>query len=84
MIEKAGSLRRLKETIGDVDILASGDTSKLMDSFSNYADVDEVLVKGETKTSVRMEGGIQADLRVVDKESFGALYSILPVRKNIM
>jgi len=72
MIEKAGSLRRLKETIGDVDILASGDTSKLMDSFSNYADVDEVLVKGETKTSVRMEGGIQADLRVVDKESFGA------------
>ncbi|MGM0405776.1 MAG: DNA polymerase/3'-5' exonuclease PolX [Thermoplasmatota archaeon] len=72
MIEKAGSLRRLKETIGDVDILASGDGSKLMDSFANYADVDEVLVKGETKTSVRMEGGIQADLRVIDEESFGA------------
>ncbi|MFW6142205.1 MAG: DNA polymerase/3'-5' exonuclease PolX [Candidatus Saliniplasma sp.] len=72
MIEKAGSLRRLKETIGDVDILAAGDSSKLMDSFADYADVDEVLVKGDTKTSVRMEGGIQADLRVVEAESFGA------------
>lgn len=72
MIEKAGSLRRLKETIGDVDILAAGDSSKLMDSFADYADVDEVLVKGDTKTSVRMEGGIQADLRVVEPESFGA------------
>ncbi len=71
-IEKAGSLRRWKETIGDIDILASGDAEKLMDAFAEHEDVDEVLVKGETKTSVRLKAGVQADLRVVDEESFGA------------
>lgn len=71
-IEKAGSLRRWKETIGDIDILATGDTSKLMDSFAKYGEVEELIGKGDTKTSVRLEGGIQADLRVVDKDSFGA------------
>lgn len=71
-IEKAGSLRRWKETIGDIDILATGDTAKLMDTFADYDEVEEVLVKGDTKTSVRFVGGIQADLRVVDSDSFGA------------
>lgn len=71
-IERAGSLRRWKETIGDIDILATGDTDKLMDAFANYDEVEEVLVKGDTKTSVRFVGGIQADLRVVDSDSFGA------------
>ncbi len=71
-IETAGSLRRWKETIGDVDILATGDSEELMDSFAEYEDVEEVLVKGETKTSIRFRGGIQADLRVVDEGSFGA------------
>ncbi|MEF8873321.1 MAG: DNA polymerase/3'-5' exonuclease PolX [Candidatus Thermoplasmatota archaeon] len=71
-IEKAGSLRRWKETIGDIDILASGDSEELMDGFAEHEDVDEVLVKGETKTSVRLKGGVQADLRVVEEESFGA------------
>jgi len=71
-IEKAGSLRRWKETIGDIDILATGDPGELMDAFADYQEVEEVLVKGETKTSVRLRGGVQADLRVVDEESFGA------------
>ncbi|MFW6376153.1 MAG: DNA polymerase/3'-5' exonuclease PolX [Thermoplasmatota archaeon] len=71
-IERAGSLRRWKETIGDIDILATGDTAKLMDAFADYDEVEEVLVKGDTKTSVRFVGGIQADLRVVDSDSFGA------------
>ncbi len=71
-IEKAGSLRRWKETIGDIDILAAGDPEKLMDAFSTYEEVEDVIVKGETKTSVRLRGGVQADLRVVDDESFGA------------
>ncbi|MFW5927588.1 MAG: DNA polymerase/3'-5' exonuclease PolX [Thermoplasmatota archaeon] len=71
-IERAGSLRRWKETIGDIDILATGDTAKLMDTFADYDEVEEVLVKGDTKTSVRFVGGIQADLRVVDSDSFGA------------
>lgn len=71
-IEKAGSLRRWKETIGDIDILATGNSEELMDAFADYEEVEDVLVKGETKTSVRLRGGVQADLRVVDKESFGA------------
>ncbi|MEF8835889.1 MAG: helix-hairpin-helix domain-containing protein, partial [Candidatus Thermoplasmatota archaeon] len=71
-IEKAGSLRRWKETIGDIDILATGNSDELMDAFADYEEVDDVLVKGETKTSVRLIGGVQADLRVVDEESFGA------------
>lgn len=71
-IEKAGSLRRWKETVGDVDILATGETSELMDAFADYEKVEEVLVKGETKTSVRLKSGIQADLRVVEGDSFGS------------
>ena len=71
-IEKAGSLRRWKETIGDIDILATEDDDDIMDHFVEHDSVEEVLVKGETKTSVRLRGGIQADLRVVDRESFGS------------
>lgn len=71
-IEKAGSLRRWKETIGDIDILATGESERLMNAFADYDEVEDVLVKGETKTSVRLRGGVQADLRVVDEESFGA------------
>ncbi|MBS3816929.1 MAG: DNA polymerase/3'-5' exonuclease PolX [Candidatus Thermoplasmatota archaeon] len=71
-IEKAGSMRRWKETIGDVDILATGERDELMETFVDHEEVEEVLVKGETKTSVRLKGGIQADLRVVEAGSFGA------------
>jgi DNA polymerase (family 10) len=72
-INIAGSLRRRKETIGDIDILVSSSKpDDIMDAFSKYHLVDEVMLKGKTKTSVRLKDGIQVDLRVVEKKSFGS------------
>ncbi|MCK4996545.1 MAG: hypothetical protein KAR55_06615, partial [Thermoplasmatales archaeon] len=69
----AGSLRRRKETIGDLDILASSDHPEdVMEFFVKYNDVDRVLMKGSTKTSVVLNDNLQVDLRVVKDESFGA------------
>jgi DNA polymerase (family 10) len=72
-IELAGSLRRRKETVGDIDILVTcRDHKAVMDHFVAYPDVGEVLAHGETKSSVRLRSGLQMDCRVVDRESFGA------------
>jgi len=72
-ISIAGSLRRMKETIGDLDILASSDNPKnVMNYFIKYEDVKRVLLKGNTKTSVLLDDNIQVDLRVVSSSSFGA------------
>jgi len=72
-IELAGSLRRKKETIGDVDILVvSLDPKEIMDIFTDMDKVDKVISKGKTKSTVRLYGGIQVDLRVVEKKSFGS------------
>ena len=72
-INIAGSLRRMKETIGDVDILASSNHPNIvMEYFIKYHDVDRVLLKGSTKTSVILYDNLQVDLRVVKKESYGA------------
>lgn len=72
-IEIAGSVRRRKESIGDIDILVSSKKpEKVMDVFCNYALVERVLGKGETKSSVQLSAGLNADLRVVDEEVFGA------------
>lgn len=69
----AGSLRRMKETIGDIDILAASDRSEeLMGTFTSLKGVREVLAKGETKSSVRLSGGTQVDLRIVPPGSWGA------------
>jgi|TARA_Y100000310_G_scaffold124950_2_gene123785 DNA polymerase (family 10) len=69
----AGSTRRMKETIGDVDILAtSKKPSKVIDFFTSMPIVDNILAKGGTKSSVRIKEGIQVDLRVVDDKIFGA------------
>ena len=69
----AGSLRRKKETIGDIDILASSDSpDEVMDYFVQYQDVQRVLLKGSTKTSVILNDDLQVDLRVVEDKSFGA------------
>ncbi len=69
----AGSLRRMKETIGDLDILASSDKpNNIMDYFVKYKDVQRVLLKGSTKTSVLLNDNIQVDLRVVEDKSYGA------------
>ena len=72
-LEAAGSFRRRRETIGDLDILAiCGKNCKVMDRFIEYADIAQVLAKGETKSSVRLKGGLQVDVRVLEEESYGA------------
>ncbi|MFI6595718.1 DNA polymerase/3'-5' exonuclease PolX [Nonomuraea sp. NPDC050536] len=67
----AGSLRRMKDTIGDIDILAVAPES-IMESFRAQPYVAEVIAAGDKKTSVRTTSGIQVDLRVVPAESWGA------------
>jgi DNA polymerase (family 10) len=72
-ISVAGSIRRRKETIGDIDILASSRHSeRVMAAFVGLPQVAEILEKGGTKASIRHREGIQVDLRVVDPECFGA------------
>lgn len=72
-ISPAGSIRRMKETIGDVDILvASGHPQPIMDAFVSLPHVREVLAKGDTKSSIVTLEGIQVDVRVVDEECFGS------------
>jgi len=69
----AGSLRRMKDTIRDIDILAtSTDPAMVMRTFVNLPQVKEVLARGITKSSIITHEGIQVDLRVVDEDSFGA------------
>jgi len=72
-VEIAGSLRRRKETIGDIDILATSSNSNLIiDLFTKLPEVKKVLVKGPTKSSVVLMNGFQCDLRVLDNNRFGA------------
>jgi DNA polymerase (family 10) len=71
-IQMVGSLRRGCETCGDLDILAAGAPPSVMAAFTNYRLVERVLAHGETKSSVLLRGGFQADLRVVAGESLGA------------
>lgn len=71
----AGSLRRGQETIGDLDIIVAADpkdASGIADTFIGHGSVKQVLVKGATKISVRTTEHIQADLRIVAPEQFGA------------
>jgi len=67
-----GSLRRGVDTTGDIDILATGTDPRVMSTFTMYKLVDRILAQGETKSSVLLWGGIQADLRLVPPESQGA------------
>jgi DNA polymerase (family 10) len=72
-IQTAGSLRRMRETIGDIDLLAMcKDNKKIIDDFTHLPLVTDVLAAGETKASVIVQGGTQVDLRVVPEESYGA------------
>jgi DNA polymerase (family 10) len=72
-IEVAGSLRRFREEIGDVDLLvASTDAAPIMAAFREHPSVESVIVSGQTKSSVRTVDGMQLDLRVVEPDRFGA------------
>ena len=69
----AGSLRRGKETIGDIDLLvATRKPAPVMEAFVGRSDVAKVLAHGETKSSVRLSNGLQVDLRAVDPAAWGA------------
>jgi len=72
VIEPVGSLRRGCDTCGDLDLLASGAPPSLMDDFVQYHLVERVLGHGDSKSSVLVRGGFQADLRVVAADGRGA------------
>jgi DNA polymerase (family 10) len=73
LCDYAGSLRRMVETIGDVDLLvASADSPAVMEAFASSSAVERVIARGETKTSIRTKTGIQVDLRVITPAVWGA------------
>jgi DNA polymerase (family 10) len=72
-LEFAGSYRRGKETVGDLDILAvADDPTEAMDALAGFVGLGQILARGPTKMSIRTAKGFQIDLRVVPAESFGA------------
>lgn len=72
-IEVGGSVRRRRETIGDIDFLiTSSAPEKVMEFFVRQKEIARVLAQGSTKSSVQFKDGLQVDLRVVPKESYGA------------
>ena len=71
--DHAGSLRRMAETIGDVDLLVASERSgPIMDAFTEHQDVGQILARGDTKSSVVTRSGLQVDLRVIRKDTWGA------------
>jgi DNA polymerase (family 10) len=69
----SGSFRRMRETVGDLDILVAARAgSPVMERFTRYDEVKNVLAHGETRSSVTLKSGLQVDLRLVPLESYGA------------
>ena len=72
-VDMAGSFRRRKETVGDLDILVTGDRdAPVMPRFVQYDGIAEVLSQGGTRSTARLRSGVQVDVRVVPRESYGA------------
>ncbi len=72
-VKIAGSLRRKRETIGDIDILVvSSDSEKIMDFFVSQPEVAKVVARGNTKCSIEAKDGFNIDLRIIPKESYGS------------
>ncbi len=70
----AGSLRRFRETIGDIDLMGTAsDARAVIHAFTRLPVVKEVIARGPTKASVRVAGGLQVDLRIMEHEAFGSL-----------
>ncbi len=70
----AGSLRRFRETVGDIDLMGTtDDRERILDAFVGLPQVKEVLAMGGTKASILVPGDLQIDLRLVDHDSFGSL-----------
>ncbi len=70
----AGSLRRFRETLGDIDLMGTADNpEEVIDTFVDLPHVGQVLAHGQTKASVIVSGGLQVDLRIVEHDSFGSL-----------
>ncbi len=73
-ITAAGSLRRFRETLGDIDLMGTADNPKeVIDAFVTLPHIGQVLAQGSTKASVIVTGGLQVDLRMVEHDSFGSL-----------
>ena len=72
-VEVAGSFRRRRDTVGDLDLLVCGGAPEhVMDAFTTHDQVAEVMARGDTRSAVRLADGLQVDLRLVPAESFGA------------
>ncbi|MGH9447232.1 MAG: DNA polymerase/3'-5' exonuclease PolX, partial [Terriglobia bacterium] len=72
-VTPAGSLRRGRETVGDLDLLVTGQShGRVADHFVRFSGIREVLAKGEDKVSVKLESGMQVDVRLLESESYGA------------
>jgi DNA polymerase (family 10) len=72
-VTPAGSLRRGRETVGDLDLLVTGrDHAAIADHFARFPDVAQLLAKGEDKVSVKLQNDLQVDVRLLDRESYGA------------
>lgn len=73
-LQVAGSYRRRRETVGDIDILAisEGDPERIMEHFTAYPSSAETLASGDTRGTIRLESGLDVDLRILEPKSFGA------------